>query len=136
MTDRFERASACGLPECAEMPMCTQCAIAHERDKWQKVLDIERDFWNGEACKWRASLGAIHHYVFHRAGVGADVAEAIASECEHAVPALRALRPALDDLPQTTPLDVCTDPDNCKRCKAPKRDKHMHEHAGIRFGPF
>jgi hypothetical protein len=32
-------------------------------------------------------------------------------------------------------LDVCTDPDNCKRCKAPAWEKHRHEHAGLRFGP-
>ncbi len=29
------------------------------------------------------------------------------------------------------PLDVCTDPDNCKRCKAPAWEKHRHEHAGL-----
>jgi hypothetical protein len=29
------------------------------------------------------------------------------------------------------PLDVCTDPGNCKRCKAPQWDKKNHAHAGL-----
>jgi hypothetical protein len=40
----------------------------------------------------------------------------------------------IDGRPQTPPLDVCTDPDNCKRCKAPQWDRHRHEHAGLRIG--
>lgn len=31
-------------------------------------------------------------------------------------------------------LDVCTDPYNCMRCKAPQWEKHKHEHAGLRPG--
>lgn len=27
--------------------------------------------------------------------------------------------------------DWCTDPDNCRRCKAPAWDQHKHHHAGI-----
>jgi hypothetical protein len=33
--------------------------------------------------------------------------------------------------PLTEPLDVCTDPDNCKRCKAPQWEKHKYVHAGL-----
>lgn len=40
----------------------------------------------------------------------------------------------IDGRPQTGPLDVCTDPDNCTRCKAPQWDKHNHEHAGLGLG--
>lgn len=29
-------------------------------------------------------------------------------------------------------IDVCTDPDNCRRCKAPAWDKKNHEHAGLK----
>lgn len=32
------------------------------------------------------------------------------------------------------PLDVCTDPDNCRRCRAAQWDKHKFEHAGIAAG--
>lgn len=32
------------------------------------------------------------------------------------------------------PLDVCTDPDNCARCRAMSWEKHKYEHAGIPFG--
>lgn len=32
------------------------------------------------------------------------------------------------------PLDVCTDPDNCKRCKAAAWEKYRHEHAGLQLG--
>lgn len=32
------------------------------------------------------------------------------------------------------PLDVCTDPYNCKRCAAAQWDKHKFEHAGIAAG--
>lgn len=33
-------------------------------------------------------------------------------------------------------LDVCTDPDNCKRCKAPQWDKTNHAHAGLGLGGY
>jgi len=39
----------------------------------------------------------------------------------------------IDGRPQPVTADICTDPDNCKRCKAPPWDKHKHEHAGLRF---
>jgi len=39
----------------------------------------------------------------------------------------------IDGRPQPVTSDICTDPDNCKRCKAPPWDKHKHEHAGLRF---
>ena len=29
------------------------------------------------------------------------------------------------------PLDVCTEHDNCQRCKAPALEKHRQEHAGL-----
>ena len=41
----------------------------------------------------------------------------------------------IDGRQQTAPLDVCTDYENCKRCKAPAWEKHRHEHAGLRPGP-
>lgn len=41
--------------------------------------------------------------------------------------------PAAQPAPQA-PLDVCTDPDNCRRCKAAQWDKHKFEHAGIAAG--
>lgn len=42
--------------------------------------------------------------------------------------------PAAPGAPQPAeqaPLDVCTDPYNCKRCAAPQWDKHKFEHAGL-----
>lgn len=32
------------------------------------------------------------------------------------------------------PIDVCTDPDNCPRCKAHMWDKYKHSHAGLSSG--
>ena len=32
---------------------------------------------------------------------------------------------------QKETIDACTDPDNCRRCKAPKWDRARHFHAGI-----
>ena len=37
-------------------------------------------------------------------------------------------------LPREPERDYCTDPSNCKRCKAPTWDQLNHEHAGIPQG--
>lgn len=42
--------------------------------------------------------------------------------------------PAASQPAPQAPLDVCTDPYNCKRCDAPQWDKHKFEHAGIAAG--
>jgi hypothetical protein len=46
-----------------------------------------------------------------------------------------ALAPTVKNTPTVKEIrDWCTDPDNCKRCKAPNWDQLKHDHAGIPLG--
>lgn len=115
-------------------------ASQRDKDDWDGLMVVWRNgtIWKYERTPYPIRFEPQHFaigsgrdfalaamYLGRSAQQAAELASVFDSSCGNGVDALTHM---------DSPLDVCTDPDNCKRCKAPQWDRHRHQHAGIRVG--